>query len=176
MIFGDRSKLISQMNKELFFKYLNECYKKVEENCIFYYYNKQYIREKKLCRVLEIDEPNQIDTKDSEIYFEVNKNFNYFLVHFGVKMLLYDYNLTQEENLNVIAEWLKEDYELCNLKPYFYVISAGTYATYQDLSVVKLPTTLNTSLLTFSTKGPINKPIHIKSTSEFLQTFGEYQT
>lgn len=99
--------------KEKFFQILNKCYiNKVEDN-VYYIYDIQYIRQRKLNRILDNEElPSDVD---GEIYFEADLKYHRFIVcdkiweifekEFG------DYFKTKQ----AIFEWLKDSFE--NLIP-----------------------------------------------------------
>lgn len=74
--------IIKHMTKEEFFNLMNECYLAKNDNypnSLFYIYDKQYIRQKKLNRILENEE--ECFSENGKIYFEVDCKNNYLYVN-----------------------------------------------------------------------------------------------
>lgn len=70
--------------REEFLKYMNNCFMLIDENYspkIYYFYNENYIRQRKLNRTFNIKDNIEIDIKNSELYFEADYINRYFFIN-----------------------------------------------------------------------------------------------
>ena len=104
--------------KELFLKYWNGCYMAIcnefNKNSIFFIYDNQIIRQKKLYRILgkgdfKIANRYYKDIKD-DIMFELDADNNMFYVRYNLIWAKFeiDYHLKTEQISEIILDWLKE--------------------------------------------------------------------
>lgn len=99
--------------KEFFIDRFNSCYIKKHNDSVFYIFNPQILRQKKLCRIIG-DELNfdLIDNSLSDVFLEVSDEDLVIIVNRNIlDILKKEYHYSIGVSRVLIAEWLNVDLE-----------------------------------------------------------------